>query len=109
MSNGLEAVIELSNCLKEPAAAFLAFANNSSSFSSLSWFIFSKSFFPIKTSPLTVRFILSFNSIGIVFIVFKFSVISSPTNPFPRVAPLTNLPFLYSNAAESPSIFVSTT
>ena len=36
ISNGLSAVILLFNCLNEPAAAFLAFANNSSSFSSLS-------------------------------------------------------------------------
>ena len=36
MSNGLLAVIWLSNCLNDPAAAFLAFANSSSSFSCLS-------------------------------------------------------------------------
>ena len=36
-------------------------------------------------------------------------MISSPTCPFPLVAPLTNSPFLYSNATDKPSIFVSTT
>ena len=36
ISNGLFSVILLSNCLSEPAAALRAFANNSSSFSSLS-------------------------------------------------------------------------
>ena len=109
MSNGLFFVILLSNCLNEPAAALRALANNSSSFSSLSWFIFSKSFLDINTSPLTVMLIFSGNSCGIVFIVFKFSVTSSPTNPFPLVAPLTNFPSTYSNAADNPSIFVSTT
>jgi len=109
ISSGLLAVILLSNCLNEPAAALRAFANNSSSFSSLSWFISSKSFFDINTSPRTVISILSFISIGIVFTVFKFCVTSSPTNPFPLVAPLTNFPFLYSKADDNPSIFVSTT
>ena len=51
----------------------------------------------------------SFNFLGIVFIVFKFSVTSSPTVPLPLVAPRTNTPFLYSSAADSPSILVSTT
>ena len=41
--------------------------------------------------------------------VFKFSVTSSPTKPFPLVAPRTNFPSLYSKAADKPSIFVSTT
>ena len=41
--------------------------------------------------------------------VFKFSVTSSPTSPFPLVAPLTSFPSLYSNADDKPSIFVSTT
>ena len=53
--------------------------------------------------------ILSLISIGIVFTVFKFCVTSSPTSPFPLVAPLTNFPATYSNAADKPSILVSTT
>ena len=63
----------------------------------------------MNTSPRTVILILSFISCGIVLTVFKFSVTSSPTKPFPLVAPLTNLPSLYSNADDNPSIFVSTT
>ena len=99
----------LSNWRSEPAAALRAFANSSSSFSSLSWFIFSKSVLEINTSPRTVMSILSLISIGIVFTVFKFCVTSSPTSPFPLVAPLTNFPSLYSSAEDKPSIFVSTT
>ena len=63
----------------------------------------------MKTSPRTVISIFSFNSIGIVFTVFKLFVTSSPTSPFPLVAPLTNFPSLYSSADDKPSIFVSTT
>ena len=109
ISSGLEAAILLSNCLNEPAAAFLAFANNGSSRVSLSSFNFSNSSLPIKTSPRTIISIFSFNSFGIVFIVFKFSVISSPTCPLPLVAPLINFPFLYSRLTDNPSILVSTT
>ena len=47
-----------------------------------------KSNFEINTSPLTIIFIGSGSSFGIVFMVFKFSVTSSPTKPFPLVAPL---------------------
>ena len=63
MSRGLVAVIELSSCLNEPAAKFLAFANlfSSSCFS----FNLSKSFLDIKTSPLTTMSIFSFNFLGI--------------------------------------------
>lgn len=43
-----------------------------------------------------------------VLIVFKFSVTSSPSKPSPLVEPLINLPFLYSNETERPSIFGST-
>ena len=109
MFNGLLAVILLSNCLNEPAAAFLAFANCSSSSINLSEFNFSNSSFPINTSPRTTISIGSFNFLGILFIVFKFSVTSSPTKPFPLVAPFTKIPFLYSSADDSPSILVSTT
>ena len=42
-------------------------------------------------------------------ICLTFSVMFSPTIPFPRVDPLTSLPSLYSNDTESPSILVSTT
>ena len=109
ISRGLFSVILLSSCLNEPAAAFLAFANCSSSSTSLSEFNFSKSSLPINTSPRTTMSIGSFSFLGIVFIVFKFSVTSSPTTPSPLVAPLTNTPFLYSKAADKPSILVSTT
>ena len=76
---------------------------------SRSSFISSNSFFPIKTSPRTIILIFSFNFLGMFFIVFRFSVTSSPTSPFPLVAPLTNSPFLYSRLTDNPSIFVSTT
>ena len=109
ISNGLCAVIFEFNCLKEPAAAFLAFANRGSSSISLSSFIFSNSFVPINTSPRTVILIFSFISFGICLIVFRFSVTSSPICPFPLVAPCTNIPFSYFRAVDNPSIFVSTT
>ena len=109
ISKGLCAVILLSNCLSEPAAAFLAFANLSSSSAILASFSSSNSFFPIKISPRTIIFIGSFSLCGILLTVFKLSVTSSPTRPFPLVAPCTKIPFLYSSAVDNPSIFVSTT
>ena len=54
MSNGLDSVIFEFNCLIEPAAAFLAFANNCFPSISCSSFSFSNSFVPINTSPRTV-------------------------------------------------------
>lgn len=90
------------------AAAFLAFANVFSSKISCSSFIFSKSAADIKTSPRTIRFTFSFNFLGIFLIVLRFAVTSSPTCPFPRVAPLTNSPSIYSIATDNPSIFAST-
>ena len=42
-------------------------------------------------------------------IVFTLWVISSPVTPSPLVAPRTNLPFLYSNETDKPSIFNSQT
>ena len=109
MSNGLSSVTFEFSCLKEPAAAFLAFANLSSSSAILASFNSSNSFFPIKISPRTIIFIGSFNLCGILLTVFKLSVTSSPTRPFPLVAPCTKIPFLYSSAVDNPSIFVSTT
>ena len=109
ISSGLVAVTFESNWRREPAAAFLAFANRLSSNISLSAFIFSNSFVPMNTSPRTVISIFSFSSFGICEIVFKLSVTSSPIRPFPRVAPCTNTPFSYLSAVDSPSIFVSTT
>ena len=109
ISNGLFAVSLLSNCLNEPAAAFLAFANNGCSSISLSSFILSNPALEINTSPRTIISTSSFNFLGICGIVFKFSVISSPTSPLPLVAPLTKIPFLYSRLTDKPSIFVSTT
>ena len=69
-------------CLNEPDAAFLGFANL--------FFIFKKSFFFIKTSPLiSISFGKSLLSIkwGISLIVFKFSVIISPIFPSPLDTP----------------------
>ena len=45
--------------------------------------------------------------LGISLIVSKFLVISSPSFPLPLDRPFTNLPFLYVNDAEIPSIFGS--
>ena len=87
MSKGLEAVTLESNCLNDPAAAFLALANSFSPVISLSSFNFSKSAVDKKTSHLTVMFIFYFNLCVIDFIVITFRVTSSPTFPSPRVAP----------------------
>ena len=64
----------------------------------------------IKTSPL-----ISISSgksldriiLGISFIVSRLEVISSPSLPSPLDKPLINLPFLYVNEAEIPSILGS--
>ena len=75
-------------CLKDPEAAFLGLAKFS--------FNFSKSEFFIKTSPLisiSVGIFLPFNIFGISEIVFRFSVISSPSTPSPLERPWMNLPF----------------
>ena len=109
MSKGLIAVTLESNWRSEPAAAFLALANRGSSIISLSAFIFSNSFVPMKTSPRTVMFMSSLSFFGICAIVFKLSVTSSPIRPFPLVAPWTKIPFSYFKAVDKPSIFVSTT
>ncbi len=52
--------------------------------------------------------IFLFNVFGIVFMVFKFSVTSSPSKPSPLVEPLINFPFSYSKETERPSTFGST-
>ena len=57
-----------------------------------------KSLFEIKTSPLisiTSGKSFDFISFGISFTVFKFSVISSPSIPFPLERPVAKIPFLY--------------
>ena len=90
-------------CLKDPDAAFLGFANLS--------FIFKKSFFSINTSPLiSISFGKSgeFTIFGISLIVFKFSVINSPTFPSPLETPYKSFLFLKVNEAEIPSILGST-
>ena len=46
-------------------------------------------------------------SCGISLIVFKFSVISSPSFPSPLDKPVTNLPSLYNKDADIPSILGS--
>ena len=45
---------------------------------------------------------------GISFIVFKFSVINSPSYPSPLDSPVSKIPFLYVKDAEIPSILGST-
>ena len=76
-------------CLKDPEAAFLGLAN---------LFVnFLKSLFFMKTSPLISiscgKFLFNIEG-GISFIVFKFSVISSPSLPSPLDKPVINFPFL---------------
>jgi hypothetical protein len=67
------------------AAAFLVFAKGISHSSSLWIFISFQTDFGIKISHLTLISIGVFNFLGIFFIVFTFSVTSSPTNPSQRV------------------------
>ena len=91
ISNFLEAVIEGSNNRKDPAAAFLGFTKSGSSSASLDLFSSSKLFRGMNTSPLTSKVLTPNFSIGIKsgidLMVFKFSVISSPSFPFPLVVP----------------------
>ena len=86
---GIFLVSEGSFWRKEPDAAFLGLANLSGNFL--------KSEFLIKTSPLiSISFgkFFYFISLGISFIVLRFSVISSPSLPSPLDNPVMNLPFL---------------
>ena len=91
---GLLWLIEVSSCLKLPAAAFLGFANLDL-FSNLE-LSFSKSLLFKKTSPLISikagKFF--FNLDGMFFIFEIFSVTSSPINPSPLVPAETRFPFL---------------
>ena len=48
------------------------------------------------------------STMGMDWIVRRFSVTSSPTRPSPRVAPRTNTPSRYSSATDRPSTFGST-
>tara|TARA_Y100001958_G_scaffold150753_1_gene134911 strand:+ start:56 stop:316 length:261 start_codon:yes stop_codon:yes gene_type:complete len=80
--SGISFVFFGSFCLKEPDAAFLGFANLSLNPS--------KSLFLIKTSPLisiSSGIFFPFKILGISLIVFKFSVISSPSTPSPLERP----------------------
>ena len=98
-----------SSCLNDPAAAFLGLANNCNPSDSLTSLSISNTALGIYTSPRTQRYgIGSVSSRGMLLMVFRFSVTSSPTNPSPRVAPLTNLPSRYIKETESPSILGST-
>ena len=79
---GIFDVIFGSFCLKDPEAAFLGLANLS--------FILLKSLFLIKTSPLisiSEGKLSPDTFFGISLIVLRFSVISSPSIPFPRDNP----------------------
>ena len=87
-------------CLKDPPAAFLGLANLS--------LIFSKSFFPIYTSPRTSKISGGSNNFfGISSIVAKFSVIFSPKVPSPLDKPKTKSPFSYLKVDDIPSILFS--
>ena len=109
ISKGLLAVNFGSNCLRDPAAKFLGFANTWSSCSSCCSFTFLKSSFDMYTSPLTTISSLSFILRGILLIVIKFLDISSPITPLPLVAPYWNSPLSYVIPTDKPSILNSTT
>ena len=87
--SGILAVIIGSFCLNDPDAAFLGFANFS--------LIFLKSLFSINTSPLISISLGKFFAVisrGILLIVFKFCVISSPSIPSPLERPFVNFPLI---------------
>ncbi len=89
----LAAIVE-SSCLKEPAAALRGLAKGFSPFSSRCLFNSAKTFFGIYTSPRTTsRPVCSFSFRGMLFIVLKLSVTSSPYSPSPLVSPRTKIPF----------------
>ena len=74
-------------CLNDPEAAFLGFAKLS--------LIFSKSLLDMKTSPLisiSLGKLFEIIFFGISLIVFKFSVINSPSSPSPLDKPDTKVP-----------------
>jgi len=99
-----------SSCLSEPAAALRGFAKSGCSLASKISFILLKLSLDKNTSPLTSRKgISSFKVRGMLLIVFRFSVTSSPLIPSPRVEPLVNSPSTYSRETDKPSIFCSTT
>ena len=109
--NFLDAVTLESNCLTDPAAAFLGFANSGKEFCILKLLILSNSELEIKISPLISisSGYLPFRVFGISSMVLILSVIFSPCLPSPLVAPRINLPFLYINVADKPSILGSAT
>ena len=87
-----------SSCLSEPAAALRGFAKSGCSLASKISFILLKLSLDKNTSPLTSRKgISSFKVRGMLLIVFRFSVTSSPLIPSPRVEPLVNSPSTYSS------------
>ncbi len=99
----------LSFCRREPAAAFLGFFGSGSPFFSCNSHSSAKLERGIYTSPRTSNsgsFSGMFN--GIVRIVLRLGVISSPINPSPRVEPSVNTPSRYSSETDKPSIFGST-
>ena len=80
-----------SNKRNDPAAAFLGFANKASLSSSLILLSSRKLLRGMNTSPRTSKksiFSLPIGMVsGIDLMVLKLAVISSPSFPFPRVAP----------------------
>ena len=90
---GLLWLIEISSCLRLPAAAFLGFANlDLLSNLELS---FSKSLLFKNTSPLiTINSGKSFFNFDGIFLIFNiFSITSSPINPSPLVPADIKFPF----------------
>ncbi len=106
-----DAVTRGSCCRRDPAAAFLGFANTGSPRSSLSSFRRTKSGLRMYTSPRTVRNsgAPSGRTRGMDRIVLRFAVTFSPRSPSPRVAPTERRPSRYVSEMASPSIFGSAT
>ena len=101
--------MRVSSWRNEPAAAFLGFANVFLCSSSFFWFSAKKSAFDINTSPRTSKTSGAslFKNRGKPRIAFKFSVMSSPILPSPRVDPRVKIPLTYKAEKDKPSILGS--
>ncbi len=110
MDSPRPAVTRGSFCRRDPAAALRGFLKSFSPKSSCRWHSLSKSPSERNTSPRTsIKGTGSVRRLGMLWIVRRFSVTSSPVTPSPRVEPRVNTPSTYSKATESPSNFGSTT
>ena len=113
MSSGRRAVTDGSFCRTAPAAALRGFANVGVPASSRLRLSRANSSRGMNTSPRASMTGAAASgprkTIGIVRIVRRFGVMSSPTRPSPRVAPRTKRPCSYKSAMPRPSILGSHT